>query len=90
MISSSPQDVTAAVLAELQRAPTGRWRDLMTAAVTHLHGFERDTGPTETRFQQACAGMARMGQLTTATPNEVVPTAGSRGVLALARRTSTS
>ncbi len=79
----SPQDVTAAVLAELQRAPEGRWRDLMAAAVQHLHGYVRETGLTEAEFQQACAVIAQLGQLTTAAHNEVVMMAGSLGISAL-------
>lgn len=83
MAIRSPQDVTAAVLSELQRAPEGRWRELMTAAVQHLHGYVRDTGLTEAEFQQACALVAQLGQLTTATHNEVVLMAGALGMSAL-------
>ncbi len=79
----SPQDVTAAVLSELQRAPVGRWRDLMTAAVQHLHAYVRETGLTEAEFQQVCAVIAQLGQLTTASHNEVVLMAGSLGISAL-------
>ena len=42
MIIGNEQDVTAAVLAELQRAPDPRFKEIMGAAVRHLHGFVRD------------------------------------------------
>lgn len=83
MAHRSPQDVTAAVLAELQRAPEGRWRTLMTAAVQHLHGFVQETGLTEAEFQQACAVIVQLGQLTHASHNEVVLMAGALGISAL-------
>ncbi len=83
MIIGNEQDVTAAVLAELERAQDPRFRDIMTAAVRHLHGFVRESQLTEPEFHQACALIARIGQLTTASHNEVVLTAGSLGVSAL-------
>jgi len=83
MIIRNHLDVTASVLAELQRAPQARWRELMTAAVTHLHTFVRDTRLTEAEFHQACGLVAQIGQLTTATHNEVVLTAGSLGLSSL-------
>ena len=83
MIARDPQDITAAVLAEAARTPDERWRDILVAAVTHLHGFVRDARLTEAEFQRLCAAIARAGQLTTASHNEVVLAAGSLGVSAL-------
>lgn len=83
MIIKSQQDVTEAVLAELQRASDPRFKEIMTAAVKHLHGFIRDARLTEPEFHQACAQLARLGQLTTASHNEVVLIAGSLGISAL-------
>ena len=79
----SPDDVTAAVLSELQRSPDVRFRQIMTAAVRHLHAFVREAELTEAEFHQACAVVARLGQLTTASHNEVVLGAGSLGLSAL-------
>jgi hydroxyquinol 1,2-dioxygenase len=83
VIIEKQSDVTAAVLAELQRAGDPRFEEIMTAAVTHLHGFVRDAHLTEAEFHQACAVVAKLGQLTTASHNEVVLVAGSLGISAL-------
>ncbi len=83
MIVERPEDLTTAVLAELDRSDDPRWRDIMQSAVRHLHGFVRDTHLTEAEFQKVCAVIARLGQLTGPTHNEVVLAAGSLGVSAL-------
>jgi catechol 1,2-dioxygenase len=83
MIIRNQQDVTTAVLAELERAPDARFREIMSAAVRHLHAFIREVRLTEVEFQQACAQIARLGQLTTPSHNEVVLIAGSLGVSSL-------
>src|SRR5450631_1464284 len=83
MIIRNHLDVTACVLSELQRAHDARWRELMTAAVRHLHGFVRDVQLTEAEFHQVCAVVAQLGQLTTASHNEVVLVAGSLGLSSL-------
>ena len=83
MIIRNHHDVTASVLAELQRAPDPRWRELMTAAVTHLHGFVREARLSEAEFHRACGVVAQLGQLTTASHNEVVLMAGSLGLSSL-------
>jgi catechol 1,2-dioxygenase len=83
MIIKTQSDVTAAVLAELQRADNPRFREIMTAAVRHLHDFARDARLTEAEFHQACGIIARLGQLTTESHNEVVLACGSLGLSAL-------
>lgn len=83
MIIERQEDLTAAVLAELGRAGDERWREIMQAAVVHLHAFVRDARLTEAEFQQVCAVIAQLGQHTTASHNEVVLAAGSLGVSAL-------
>ena len=55
MIVRGEQDVTDAVLRELARAPDPRFREIMSAAVRHLHAFVREAKLTEAEFQQACA-----------------------------------
>ena len=83
MIVNTPDDITAAVLAELEGASDARFRQIMGAAVRHLHAFAREVQLTEAEFQQACAVVARLGQCSTASHNEVVLVAGSTGLSAL-------
>jgi catechol 1,2-dioxygenase len=83
VIIKNADEVTAAVLAELERAPDARLREIMSAAVRHLHAFAREVRLTEAEFQQACAVVARLGQLTTESHNEVVLAAGSLGLSSL-------
>lgn len=83
VIIEKQEDLTAAVLAELDGASDARWREIARAAVVHLHGFVRDARLTEAEFQQLCGVIAQAGQRTTASHNEVVLAAGSLGVSAL-------
>src|SRR3546814_7248773 len=45
-----------------------------------MHDFVRETELTEAEFRQICGVIAKAGQLTTASHNEVVLAAGSLGV----------
>jgi hydroxyquinol 1,2-dioxygenase len=83
MIIKTERDVTAAVLAEAARAPDERFKQILQAAVRHLHDFVRDARLTETEFYRLCAVIARAGQMTTSSHNEVVLAAGSLGVSSL-------
>lgn len=83
MIIATEQDVTAAVLAEVERTPDARLREILAAAVRHLHGFVRDARLTEAEFHQACGWIAKLGQASSGSHNEVVLAAGSLGVSAL-------
>ena len=83
MIIGNEADVTAAVLDELDRASDARFKEIMGAAVRHLHDFAREVKLTEAEFQQACAVIAQLGQRTTASHNEVVLAAGSLGLSSL-------
>jgi catechol 1,2-dioxygenase len=83
MIIENQFDITPAVLAELERAQDPRFREIMGAAVRHLHAFVREVKLTEPEFQLACATIAKLGQATTPSHNEVVLAAGSLGISAL-------
>jgi len=78
-----PDDVTAAVLAEVERAKNPRTKELLAAAVKHLHAFVRETKLTEAEFQHIARIIATLGQLSTESHNEVVLIAGSLGVSSL-------
>jgi hydroxyquinol 1,2-dioxygenase len=83
VIIENQQQVTQAVLEELSRASNPRFRNIMSAAVRHLHDFAREARLTEVEFQHACAVVAKLGQMTTKSHNEVVLCAGSLGISAL-------
>ena len=83
MIIRHPDDVTRAVLTEIERAPDARWREIMSAVVRRLRGFARDVDLTEAEFQQAFAVIAKLGQLTNESHNGVVLAAGSPGLSSL-------
>ena len=80
---TGPEDVTAAVLAEVERATNPRTRELLSAGVKHLHAFVRETNLSEAEFQHIARIIARLGQLSTESHNEVVLIAGSLGVSSL-------
>ncbi len=79
MIIGDQNEVTTAVLDELQRAPDARFREIMSAFVRHLHGFAREVKLTEAEFQQAVRYVAALGQHTNDSHNEVVLASGSLG-----------
>jgi catechol 1,2-dioxygenase len=79
MIVENQKQVTEAVLHELQRIKDPRTREIISAAVRHLHDFAREVKLTEDEFRQACAFIAELGKRTTETHNEVVLLAGSLG-----------
>jgi hydroxyquinol 1,2-dioxygenase len=83
MIASNPDDITAAVLAEAERTPDARQRQLLLAAVHHLHAFAREVRLTEAELFRLVAAIARAGQMTTASHNEVMLGAGSLGLSSL-------
>jgi hydroxyquinol 1,2-dioxygenase len=83
MIIKNQGAVTDAVLSELGRAANPRFKEIMGAAVRHLHEFVREAKLTEAEFQETCAYIATLGRLSTESHNEVVLIAGSLGVSSL-------
>ena len=79
MIIETEKDVTPAVLAELERAPEGRFKVVMSAFIRHLHAFAREVKLTEEEFQAAAAYVAALGKKTTESHNEVVLMSGTLG-----------
>ena len=55
----------------MQQTPDARLREIMVSLVTHLHGFKSDVKLTEDEFRAATALVARMGQMTDDSHNEV-------------------
>jgi hydroxyquinol 1,2-dioxygenase len=83
MIITKQEDVTEAVLSELQRADDPRFREIMSSAIRHLHAFVRECRLSEVEFYEACDVLAKLGQLTTSSHNEVVLAAGVTGLSSL-------
>lgn len=80
MIIETQEDVTAAVLAGMQRTPDARTRELLTLFVKHLHAFVREARMTEREFQEAIGYLNAVGKETTPSHNEAMLLAGALGV----------
>ncbi|ONH25254.1 hypothetical protein BL253_28185 [Pseudofrankia asymbiotica] len=73
MVSSdSAARITAEVLRRLAATPDARLREIMTALVTHAHGFTRETGLTEEEWSRAVQFLTRAGQISTGGRQEFV------------------
>jgi hydroxyquinol 1,2-dioxygenase len=83
VIIEKQEDVTTAVLSELQRAPDARFREIMSALVRHLHAFAREVKLTEEELRLGAARVVALGQRTTDTHNEAILMAGSLGLSSL-------
>lgn len=83
MIIENEEQLTQAVLEETRRTPDPRLKEILQALIRHLHGFAREVRLTEKEFDQAIGLIARLGQMTTPSHNEVRLIAGSLGLSAL-------
>ena len=83
MIIKSQEDVTPAVIDAYKNIEDPRLREIVTSLVKHLHAFAREVHLTEEEFQAGTQLIAKMGQMTNATHNEVVLMSGSLGFSAL-------
>jgi hydroxyquinol 1,2-dioxygenase len=83
MIIENLEQVTQAVIDEMRRTPDARTKEILESLVRHLHGFVREVRLTEKEFDQAINHVIALGQLTTASHNEVRLMAGTLGVSTL-------
>lgn len=72
MIIERQEEVTDAVLAAMSGAKNARFKEIMDSFVHHIHAFAREVKLTEEEWSQAVGYVARLGQLTNDTHNEVV------------------
>ncbi len=80
MIIETQDDVTAAVLQEMQRTPDARTKEILSALVRHLHQLVKEVHLTEKEFQDAIGFINAIGQKTTPSHNEAMLIAGALGV----------
>jgi protocatechuate 3,4-dioxygenase beta subunit len=83
MIIQRQEDVTPKVLDAYKNIENPRVREIVASLIKHLHVFAREVHLTEEEFQVGTQLIARMGQLTNDTHNEVVLMAGTLGFSAL-------
>jgi catechol 1,2-dioxygenase len=77
MIIKKQEDVTPVVVDAYKNIADARLREIVASLIKHLHGFARDVHLTEEEFQAGTQIIAKMGQMTNATHNEVVLMSGS-------------
>ena len=83
MIIQTQEDVTPVVVDAYKNIEDARLREIVASLVKHLHAFARDVHLTEEEFQTGAQIVAKLGQLSNATHNEVVLMSGSLGFSAL-------
>lgn len=83
MIVQNQLQLTEAVIHEMRRTESPRVREILEALVRHLHAFAREVRLTEPEFDAAIRLVAELGQMTTASHNEVRLMAGSLGLSTL-------
>jgi hydroxyquinol 1,2-dioxygenase len=83
MIIQRQEDVTPVVVDAYKNIDDARLREIVASLVKHLHDFARDVHLTEEEFQRGTQIIAKLGQMTNATHNEVVLMSGSLGFSAL-------
>jgi protocatechuate 3,4-dioxygenase beta subunit len=83
MIIQRQEDVTPVVVDAYKNIEDARLREIVASLVKHLHAFARDVHLTEEEFQNGAQIVAKLGQLSNTTHNEVVLMSGSLGFSAL-------
>jgi hydroxyquinol 1,2-dioxygenase len=77
---TTPDDITAAVLASFDQCPDERLRTVMRSLTTHLHAFVKDTGLTEEEWRAAIGVLTATGHITTGKRQEWILWSDALGV----------
>ena len=83
MIIARQEDVTPVVIDAYKNIEDLRLREIVASLVKHLHAFAREVHLTEDEFHKGTEILAKLGQMTNATHNEVVLMSGSLGFSSL-------
>lgn len=79
----TPDNITAAVLEQMAATPDARLKEIMTAAVRHLHAFARETRLTPEEWIRGIEFMTAVGRMCTPERQEVILLSDTLGLSAL-------
>lgn len=79
----TPETITAAVLDQMAATPDPRLKEIMLAAVEHLHAFARETRLTPAEWVKGIAFMTEVGRMCTPDRQEFILLSDTLGLSAL-------
>jgi protocatechuate 3,4-dioxygenase beta subunit len=79
----TPQTITDAVLGQMSATPDPRMKEIMDAAVRHLHAFARDVNLTPAEWIKGIEFMTKVGQACTPARQEFILLSDTMGLSAL-------
>lgn len=79
----TPQTITDAVLEQMSTTPDPRMKEIMEAAVRHLHAFARDVNLTPAEWIKGIEFMTKVGQACTPARQEFILLSDTMGLSAL-------
>src|SRR5579871_4745259 len=79
----TPETITAAVLEQMATTPDARLREIMAAAVKHLHAFAREVNLSPAEWIKGIEFMTRVGQMCTPERQEFILLSDTMGLSAL-------
>jgi hydroxyquinol 1,2-dioxygenase len=77
---TTPDDITAAVLASFDKCPNERLRTVMRSLTTHLHAFVKDVALTEEEWRAAIGILTATGHITSGKRQEWILWSDALGV----------
>jgi hydroxyquinol 1,2-dioxygenase len=77
---TTPDDITATVLASFDQCPDERLRTVMRSLTAHLHAFVKETGLTEEEWREAIGVLTATGHITTGKRQEWILWSDALGV----------
>jgi len=80
MARTTPEDITAAVVARFEDCPDPRLRELMRGLVRHLHAFATESGLTQAEWETAIRALTETGQITDERRQEFILWSDSLGL----------
>lgn len=80
MTSTTPKDITDAVVARFDDCPDPRLRELMQGLVRHLHAFAAEAGLTEGEWEAAIRALTETGNITDERRQEFILWSDSLGL----------
>src|SRR5262245_35061093 len=79
----TPQNITDAVIEQMSATPDPRMKEIMEAAVRHLHAFAREVRLTPAELIKGIEFMTKVGQMCTPARQEFILLSDTLGLSAL-------